>query len=354
MHGPEYEIPATISGLQFYHSVQPFPLEQGGELSELTIAYHTYGEINSKRDNVIWVCHALTANSNVADWWGNLFGEGKILDPSRYFIVCANVVGSCYGTTGPRSKNTKTNQPYGMEWPLVTIRDWVKAHDLLRTHLGVEEINLCLGGSCGGHQVLEFALLIPERIKHLGLLVTSARETSWAIAGHEAQRLAMEADASLIENTDIAGEAGMKAARGMALLGYRTFESYVQSQTDNADVLMDLKASTYIRHQGDKLVKRFYAHCYYHLTRSLDSHHLGRSRGSLEEVLGTLTMKSTIVGIDSDRLIPLSEQAFLNKYISNSSFHIIPSLYGHDGFLIEGEEINAIFSGGDFDNTDFP
>ncbi len=343
MKGHEYEIPVEIPGLLFYHHAQSFPLEFGGAFHNITLAYHTYGLLNEAGDNVIWVCHALTANSNVADWWSGLFGKGKLFDPTKYFIVCSNILGSCYGSTGPRSINPASDEPYGMDWPLVTIRDWVNAQELLRNHLRIKSIALCVGGSCGGHQVLELALLIPDKIERLGLLVTSSRETAWVIASHEAQRLAMEADPLLYENENHSGDAGMKAARGTALLGYRTFESYVQSQTDHEDQITDQKASTYIRHQGEKLVRRFYPHCYYHLTKSLDTHHVGRGRGPLEDVLQSIQIHTTLIGIDSDRLIPVSEQLFLADHIPNVDFHVIHSIYGHDGFLIESEKILEIF-----------
>ncbi len=348
MQGPEYEIPVEIPGVKYYHHSSSFSLELGGTLHGITIAYNTYGELNPEGDNVIWVCHALTANSNVADWWSGLYGEGKLFDPLKYFIVCSNILGSCYGSTGPRSINPATGEAYGMDWPLVTIRDWVKAQDILRSHLGIHSIALCIGGSCGGHQVLEFAILNPDKIKRLGLLVTSSRETAWVIAIHEAQRLAMEADPTLYENENHAGDRGMKAARGTALLGYRTFESYVQSQTDLADTVVDQLASTYIRHQGEKLVKRFYAHCYYHLTKSLDTHHLGRGRGAIDRVLKSIQIPAILIGIDSDRLIPVTEQQFLANHLPDVDCHIIHSLYGHDGFLIEAQKILEIFR--DFEN----
>lgn len=343
---PDYKLPVEIPGLQIFQSTDAFELESGYTFDKgIHIAYHTYGTLNSSQDNVIWVCHALTANSRVDDWWSGIFGENRIVDPTKYFIVCANVLGSCYGTTGARSIDHKTNQPFGVHWPLVTVRDWVKAHDLLRQHLGIEEISLCLGGSCGGHQVLEFAVLIPDRIKQLGLLVTSARESAWAIAGHEAQRLAIQADPTFLENTDQAGSAGMKAARGMALLGYRTFDAYIDTQTDRDDVVKNHLASSYIRHQGEKLEKRFYSHCYYHLINTLDTHHLGRDRGSIPHVLNELKMKCTVIGIDSDRLIPVDQQMYLAEHLPTASLHIIHSPFGHDGFLIETEKINEIFLG---------
>ncbi len=345
MTGPDYTLPIDIPGVNYFQDTDPFVTESGYTFSKgITIAYHTYGTLNETKSNVIWVCHALTANSRVDDWWSGLFGEGRTLDPTNYFIVCANILGSCYGTTGARSINPLSGEPYGMDWPLVTIRDWVRAHVRLRMHLGIEEIQLCIGGSCGGHQVLEYAYLIPDRIKHLGLLVTSARESAWAIAGHEAQRLAMMADITLWENNDDSGAAGMKAARGMALLGYRTIETYIETQTDTDDKISSLRASSYIQHQGEKLVNRFYAHCYWHLIQTLDTHHMGRGRGSIPEALMRLKMRATIIGIDSDHLIPVSQQLYLMAHLPLAELHILQSPYGHDGFLIETDQINAIFS----------
>ena len=137
--------------MNFFHHPHQFNLECGGTLGELTIAYTTYGTLNKDKNNVVWICHALTANSNAAEWWDGVVGENHVIDPAKYFIVCANVVGSCYGSTGPRSINPATGKAYGMDWPLVTIRDWVRGLDRLSDHLGIEEIRLCIGGSCGGH-----------------------------------------------------------------------------------------------------------------------------------------------------------------------------------------------------------
>ncbi len=337
-----YKIPVEIPGLKFYHHTSPFALESGDVLPELTIAYHIYGALNNHRDNALWICHALTANSNVADWWSGLYGEGNIFDPGQYFIVCANILGSCYGTTSPRSINPQTGQAYGIDFPHFTIRDMANAHELLRRYLGIEAIQLCIGGSCGGHQVMEFAYLLPDKIKNLALLVTSARETAWAIAGHEAQRMAIQADQTWKENTDEAGKNGLKAARGMALLGYRTFASYVERQTDDDRKTKDLKAASYIQYQGLKLERRFYAHNYWHLTKALDSHHIGRGRGGSAEALSQLKMPALVVSLDSDLLIPPSEQRFLAMHLPKATYHEIKSNFGHDGFLIETDQIRQV------------
>lgn len=342
MQSSSYPIPVDIPGLRLFQSEAPFPLETGQVLPRLTIAYHTYGTLNATGDNVIWVCHALTANSNVADWWAGLFGSGRLFDPERYFIVCANIIGSCYGSTCARSINPGTGRAYGPDFPVVTIRDMVQAHDLLRKHLKINEIALCIGGSCGGHQVMEFAYLLKERMKKMALLVTSARETAWAIAIHEAQRMAIQADPTWRDDDNRAGNAGMKAARGFGLVGYRTFDAYKNDQTDSDEKLNEYRAATYIRHQGDKLDRRFYAQCYWHLTKSLDTHHIGRGRGGAATALGELTLSAFVLSIDSDVLIPPSEQLFLAENLPNVTHSQLQSPYGHDGFLIETEAIGKL------------
>ena len=342
MQHSSYAIPVDIPGLQFFYDPSPFQLEAGGVLPGLTVAYHTYGALNTQGDNVIWVCHALTANSKVADWWAGLFGPGRLFDPEKYFIVCANILGSCYGSSCPRSPNPETGRAYGIDFPLVSIRDMARAHDLLRRHLGIEEISLCIGGSCGGHQVLEFAWLLREKMKKMALLVTSARETAWAIAIHEAQRLAIQADPSWRDDHDRAGNTGMKAARGFGLVGYRTFDAYTTGQTDSDDKLQEFRAATYIRHQGDKLDRRFYAQCYWHLTRSLDTHHIGRGRGGAAAALRALETPALVLSIDSDVLIPPSEQYFLAQHLPNARYEVLHSPFGHDGFLIETEAVRRM------------
>jgi homoserine O-acetyltransferase len=321
---------------------QVFELEQGGLLPELEIAYHTFGELNAAKDNVVWVFHALTANSDPTDWWKGIIGDGSPINPKEYFIICANVLGSFYGTTNPRSINPTTAEAYGLEFPVFTIRDVVRVHDLLRQHLDISKIQLCLGGSFGGHQALEFTLLKPQVVQSLVLLATSARETAWSIAIHEAQRMAIETDVTWKDNSVKAGANGLKAARALGLISYRTIESYIENQTDKEAKLDQHRAASYVRYQGDKLEKRFHAHCYWHLTKCLDSHHLGRGRGTVETVLSNINVPTTIIGIKSDLLIPVSEQEFLAKHIPKSNYFEITSKFGHDGFLIEVKQISEI------------
>ena len=324
---------------------QPFLLEAGGSLPGLTIAYHTWGQLNEDRSNVVWICHALTANSDAVDWWPGLVGPNLVIDPQKYFIVCANIIGSCYGTTGPLTTNPATERPFYHEFPRITVRDMINAHILLRKHLGIEKIFLLMGGSLGGYQALEWPVMEKDTIRNLFLIGTSASESAWGIAIHTTQRLAIEADGTWTDSTDTAGSRGLKAARGIGLLTYRNYEILHQKQTDpNVNKLDDFKASSYIHYQGDKLVKRFNAYSYWILTKAMDSHNLARNRAPLEQVLSSINQPTLIIGINSDILCPLQEQRLLHQYIPHSTLIEIDSSYGHDGFLIEHERISKAVS----------
>ena len=332
-----YSLPIPIPGLQFFKWNEPFALENGGVLPELTLGYHTFGTLNTECSNVIWVCHALTANSDVSDWWSGLFGVGNVFDPEKYFIVCANMIGSCYGSTGPRSKNPTTGKTYGKDFPLVSIRDLARAQDLLRQHLGIQQIELCIGGSCGGHQVLELAFLLPDKIQKIALLVCAARESAWAIATHESQRMAIEADPSWADDEDNSGQVGLRAARAIGLLSYRTIEAYRDTQTDTDERSDHFRAAGYMQYQGEKLVRRFYSQSYWQLTKILDTHNVGRGRGGIEEALKKLTMSAFVFSVKKDLLIPPFEQEMLAEHLPAAQFFSLDSKFGHDGFLIETE-----------------
>ncbi len=332
--------------MQFYNYTEDFILENGKHLSGLTIAFKTHGKLNADKNNVVWVCHALTANADAADWWKGLVGEGCIIDPEKYFIVGANMLGSCYGTTGPLSINPKTNQPYYSDFPSVTIRDMVHAHILLRKHLGIENVFLLMGGSMGGYQVLEWSMMEKNIIQNIFLIATSPSESAWGVAVHTAQRLAIEADSTWLEHKPDAGSMGLKAARAIGMLTYRNYGIYQEKQTDPDPEKIDgFKVSSYIIYQGDKLVKRFNAYCYWLLTKSMDSHHLGRKRGGdLIKALQSINQKTLIIGIKSDILCPLDEQRFMATHLPNADLIEIDSAYGHDGFIIETKQITEHLS----------
>ena len=321
---------------------EPFQLENGKVLPGLTIAYHTYGKLNDAKDNVVWVCHALTANSDVFDWWPGIVGENCVINPKDHFIICVNMIGSCYGSSGPLTINSQTNQPYYSSFPVVTIRDMINTFIFIRKKLGIEKIKLLMGGSMGGYQVLEWCLMEPNVIQSSFVITTSAAESAWGIAIHTAQRLAIEADQTWKDNSPEAGKNGIKAARGIGMLTYRNYRIFHQKQTDPDFSKTDnYKASAYILHQGNKLSDRFNAQSYWLLTKSMDSHNIARGRSkTLEDALKQIHQPMLVIGIDSDILCPVAEQEFLSRHIPHSTLHIISSDYGHDGFLVETEIIS--------------
>jgi len=328
---------------QTYKYTQPFELESGKELRELEIGYHTFGRLNTNRDNVVWVCHALTANSDVLDWWKGLFGKNDFFNPDEHFIVCANILGSAYGSTSPLSTNPVTGQPYYLAFPQITVRDMVKAHQLLAKHLDINNIEVLIGGSLGGQQAVEWAITEADFIKNLILIATNARHSPWGIAFNESQRLAISADRTFHANTPDGGKKGLKAARSIALLSYRSYKAYNISQQEEQDSITDnYRASSYQAYQGDKLVNRFNAYSYWYLGKAMDSHNVGRDRHGVEKALSLIKARTLVIGIKSDVLFPIEEQQYLFQHIAQSAFAEFESFYGHDGFLIETEGLTKI------------
>lgn len=332
-------------GKHSYQHDKTFVMESGDKLEGLHIAYHTWGKLSAKKDNVIWVCHAFTANSDVEDWWPGMLGKQSFFNPDTHFIVCANILGSCYGTTGPLSVNAATGKPYFRGFPKLTVRDMVNAHRVLAEHLGIKSIQLLAGASVGGHQALEWAVMQPATIQHLILLETSAEFTPWGRAFNASQQMAIEADPSFYQDSESGGLEGMKVARSIALLSYRNALAYNRTQHEASDDITDgYRAHSYQRYQGEKLAKRFNAYSYYYLSKALDSHHIGRGRGSVEEVLQSITARTLIVAVKSDILFSLEEQQLMLECIPDAQMEIIDSDYGHDGFLLEAETLTRIFS----------
>ncbi|MBP7731024.1 MAG: homoserine O-acetyltransferase [Bacteroidales bacterium] len=320
-----------------------FVTESGAHFKELDIAFHTWGSLNETADNVIWVCHALTANSDVNAWWPGMVGEGFAFDTSKYFIVCANILGSCYGTTGPLSINPDTGKPWLNDFPLITVRDLVNVHEILRNHLGIKKINTIIGSSIGGYQAIEYSIMFPDLIENLVFIASSAKQSPWAIAFNQSQRLAIEADPTFYNGDPEGGKKGLRAARSIALLSYRTPYAYNTTQHENDDEKVDsFRASSYQNYQGDKLVKRFNVWSYYRLTQLSDSHNVGRGRGGVKNALSAIKAKTLCLGIKSDILFPVEEQKFVAENVQNGVYEEIDSFYGHDGFLIETEKVTEI------------
>lgn len=329
-----------------FNYTNTFTLESGETLPGFHLAYTTHGKLNASKDNVVWIFHALTANSNPVEWWPGLVGDGKFFDPSKYFIICVNKPGSPYGSMSPLSKNPVSNQPYYDTFPVFTIRDMIRSYQQLKEYLGIKKVFAGLGGSTGGMQLLEWAIEEPELFEHLIPIATNAVLSPWGIAFNASQRMAIEADSTWQDHHQDAGHKGLAAARSIALLSYRHYNGYAITQRrDKAFVPLNdevkYAADNYQRYQGLKLVNRFNALCYYRLSQSMDSHDVGRNRNGVEAALKTIKAKTLVIGITSDVLYPVSEQEYLQKTIPEAQLLSIYSDYGHDGFLLEYEKIES-------------
>jgi homoserine O-acetyltransferase len=326
-----------------FHADKPLTLESGYILPTYHLAYTTYGKLNKAKDNVVWIFHALTANSNAAEWWPGLVGEEKLFDPEKYFIICVNMPGSCYGSTGPLDKNPETGKIYYHDFPFFTPRDMIRSYQPLKEFLGIQKIKIGIGGSMGGQQLLEWAIEEPDLFETIFPIATNARHSAWGIAFNASQRMCIEADGTWKEKNTQAGMEGMKAARSIALISYRHYETYHASQSEHyIDKIENYKSESYQKYQGEKLGKRFNAFSYYFLSKGMDAHNVGRGRGTIEYALQKIKAKTCAIGITTDILFPVNEQQFIAENIHGAEFFTINSLYGHDGFLLEYEQIEKI------------
>ncbi|MBC6400066.1 MAG: homoserine O-acetyltransferase [Ekhidna sp.] len=305
-----------------YTEEEPLILESGDTLRDFRIQYTTYGELNDEKSNVIWVFHALTGNSDPIEWWEGLVGGSGFINPERHFIICANMIGSCYGSTEPTS----------YEFPLISIHDIVKGFRKLKNHLEIGHIQLGIGGSMGGQILLEWAVQEPALFKTIVPIATNAIHSPWAIAFNETQRMALRLDP----------RKGIETARAIAMLSYRHYATYDKTQRDTDGRTENFSASSYQVYQGEKLNKRFSAYSYYALSRTMDSHNVGRHFQSISNALERIESKVFAIGVDSDILFPNQEQKMIADSTQNGSYRQVTSLYGHDGFLIETDQINEI------------
>ena len=331
-----------------------FKLESGKVLDEVNVRYKTWGTLNENADNAIVVCHALTGNAALDSWWGGLLGPDLPFDTNKYFVVCANVLGSCYGTTGPTSINPTTNNEYASDFPHVTVRDSVKAHqELLKDGLNVKSIKSVIGGSMGGMQVLEWMFYGSDFVRTGIPIACGGHHHAWQIAISESQRQAIYADPKYLSGKYSKNDpphGGLAVARQIAMISYRTHAAYEKKfgreradgneSSDKLDALFSVEG--YLHHQGQKFLTRFDPNSYITCTQLMDSHDVGRGRGGEEMALNQLNQPSLIIGIDSDALYPIIEQENLAKNIKNSELHILRSDEGHDGFLLEQVQIAAL------------
>ncbi len=326
-------------------NLQGLLLENGERLPSLEVAYHTWGRLSPLGDNAVVVCHALTGSSDAADWWKPLFGAGRALDPERDFIVCPNVLGSCYGTTGPTSISQASGRRFGPSFPRITIRDMVRAQAALIAHLGVTRIRMVIGGSMGGMQALEWAAMYPELVETVVPIAASGRHSAWCIGLSEAQRQAIYAD-PLWNNGNYAPEhppvGGLAVARMMAMCTYRSRKNFESRFGRNRAGHELFEIESYLQHQGGKLVARFDANAYVALTWAMDSHDLARGRGDYQLALKQLRQPALVVSITSDVLYPPEEQLELAQLMPQAELALLEAPHGHDSFLIEMETLSRL------------
>lgn len=326
------------------HAVVPrFELESGQVLSEVPVAYRTWGTLNAAGDNAVVVCHALTGNTDADLWWAGLVGPGRAVDTDAHFVVCANVIGSPYGTLSPLTVSPDTGEPWGADFPVTTVRDCVALHRQVLEQLGVRKVAFVVGGSLGGMQVLEWAF---HRDLVFGLvpIAVGGRHSPWCISWSEAQRQAIRSDPRWLGGRYRADEPpvdGLALARMMAMISYRSFEEFVE-RFGRQQSEAGFHAETYLRHQGEKFVERFDANCYLRLTEIMDTHDLGRGRGSYSDALRSIDQPTLVVGVSTDILYPLAEQQELASLIPNAELAVLDANQGHDGFLIAQEQLGEV------------
>ncbi|MBW4626058.1 MAG: homoserine O-acetyltransferase [Brasilonema octagenarum HA4186-MV1] len=332
---------------QFYQLSVPFELDNGEVLTGVQVAYRTWGELNPESNNGVLVCHALTGSADADDWWEPLLGLGKALDPTHDFIVCSNILGSCYGTTGPISINPKTGVAYGSSFPKITIRDMVHLQAALIEYLGIQSLELVIGGSLGGMQVLEWALLYPEKVKAIAPIAAPGRHSAWCIGLSEAQRQAIYADLHWQGGNYTAEQPptqGLAVARMMAMSTYRSWESFTARfgrQYDESSCQGQYAIASYLQYQGQKLVERFDANTYITLTHAMDSHDVARTQ-DYKSTLQSIKQPALVVAINSDILYPPAEQQELADFIPHAQLKWLKSIHGHDAFLIDMAALNEL------------
>ena len=350
---------------------RPFVLESGGVLPEVTVAYETWGLLSDARDNAVLVCHALTGDSHAAGamgpghksdgWWDDLIGPGKALDTDRYFIVCANVLGGCQGTTGPASIDPSTGAPYGPTFSQVTIRDIVRTQHMLMEHLGIGAWLSVVGGSMGGMQVLEWGAMFPEHVRSLAPIATTAAASPQQIGWSAVQRMAIAQDPKwrggwYYDAPDGDGPwHGLALAREISQITYRTTEVFderfgraLHDSRDELSAWGRFEVESYLDHHGQKLVRRFDANSFLVLSKAMDLHDVGRHRGGIDATLGRLRMPVLTTSVVSDILYPPYQQERIHDAITagggDCEYHTVDSPQGHDGFLLESAFLGPLLA----------
>jgi homoserine O-acetyltransferase len=340
---PDFLAKHISSETRFYTLPDVLELENGQELAGVVVAYRTWGKLSNSRNNAILICHALTGSADADAWWPGIIGKDGAFDPEYDFVICSNILGGCYGTTGPVSTRPGDDNRYRASFPRISVRDMVNVQKQLLDHLGVAKLALAIGPSLGGMQVLEWAATYPEYIDSIVPIGVGVNHSAWCIGMSTAQRAAIYADSNWQDGfySDVsAPDKGLAAARMMAICGYRSWESFDERfARDRQPSSDEFKVGSYLKYQGEKINDRFDANCYVRLTEAMNGHDVARGRGSYAEVLGKITQRALVVSVSSDLLYPPQEQTFLAGHLPNAQHLTLESRHGHDGFLIETAEL---------------
>ncbi|MGD8780091.1 MAG: homoserine O-acetyltransferase [Ignavibacteria bacterium] len=371
-------IKSKTNFVEFFNEVQPFEFESGDKLNNIRVAYQTYGELNEAGDNAVLICHALTGNAHAAGilsdfefdshsnpdylkkysimfrnkegWWDNIIGPGKAINTDKYFVICSNILGSCYGTSGPTSLYDNYNS-FQNDFPKVTVRDMVKIQKKLIDYLKIKRLKTIIGGSLGGMQVLEWPLLYPEVVDSIIPIATSAKHSAWAMALNQIAKEAILNDPNwnggFYNNKTING---LSLARKVAMISYRSFDSFEEKfSRDKVKVadgihLNKFQINNYLDYQGEKFINRFDANTYIRLADAMDNHDITRGRDDVEVVLNSIKCNTLSIGISSDVLYPVEEQLSIAGNILNCEYREIKSNKGHDAFLIEFDQLGKFIN----------
>jgi len=339
---PEYLKCQIAAETEFLTVPGDFVLENGERLQDIEIAYRTWGDPANAEQNAILICHALTGSSDVEAWWPNIIGDGKAFDPLYDYIICANILGSCYGTTGPASIKPGFDERYRADFPRISVRDMVEVQRILLDELGVEHVELVTGPSLGGMQALEWAISYPERVGSVVPIGVGGRHSAWCIGISEAQRAAIATDPNWnggYYSDDLPPTNGLAAARMMAVCTYRSWQSFDQRFGREHQSDDQYQVQSYLRHQGAKINDRFDANTYVTLTHAMHTHDVSRGRGNYEDILRSIAQPALVVSVSTDALYPPEEQQVLVDLLPAARYEILDSAHGHDGFLIETDDL---------------
>jgi len=367
-----HELPGEVGLVQWrdFVSNEPFVFDSGATLPGFTLRYETYGTLNAARDNAILVCHALSGDHHCAGihslndrkpgWWNNMIGPGKPVDTSRFFVICSNCLGGCQGSTGPSSLNPATGRPYHLDFPLLSVRDMVRAqHRLITRELGIDCLFAVIGGSMGGMQVLQWAIEYPQQVRKILPMATTARQSAQAIAFNEVGRVAIMQDPDWRGGDYEAGagpDVGLSVARMMAHITYLSDKGLEEKfgreriQTGQARALFDaeFEVESYLRYQGQSFINRFDANTYLYLTKALDRFDLYGPSGRLEEALEKVAARTLVVGFTSDWLFPPAQnRAIVHALLrcgKHASYAEIDMSLGHDSFLVHAPVLYRMVS----------